>query len=209
MSWTGLILVVFLGLTNAEVSDSQCRETKECLEYVVNCESPDYEIRHYKRSKWVATDITSWVMEYSVALGFGKLFAYIQGNNKGGQKMNMTTPVLIKIQKADMSVNKYTVYFLLPKSHQHDPPTPLFPEIYFADLPRMDAYVKSFGGWMFSFNSKHYSAQLAKQLMNASASFDSSYFYAAVYNRPLKIIGRHNEVWYIAKGKPECPSSRF
>ncbi|XP_067828911.1 heme-binding protein 2-like [Heptranchias perlo] len=212
MYWAGLIILLCLGLTEAGTSYSKappCREVKECFNYDLACENPDYEVRHYNASKWVATNVTSLFMEYASYQGFTRLFQYIQSKNEEGKHINMTAPVLLKIPQNEriMEFKKYIIYFLLPADHQQSPPAPIDTDVYFVDLPEMYAYVKSFGGWLFTWNSKFYASKLKQQLHNVGEHFDSSYYYDAVYNSPMTLVDRHNEVWYIAEGTPVCPTS--
>ncbi|XP_072420589.1 heme-binding protein 2-like [Chiloscyllium punctatum] len=209
MHWAGLIIFLYLGLTEIGISDSkpaQCNEVKECFNYDLVCETSDYEVRHYNASKWVATNTTSFFMEFAMYSGFTRLFQYIQGKNAEGKKIDMTAPVLLKIpqDKYFFDIKTYTIHFLLPASNQQNPPAPIDTNVYFIDFPDMYAYVKSFGGWLMTLNSKSNAKSLKQQLENAAEQFDSSFYFGAGYNSPKTLTGRHNEVWYIAEGTPIC-----
>uniref|UniRef100_UPI00398ECCFB heme-binding protein 2-like isoform X2 n=1 Tax=Pristiophorus japonicus TaxID=55135 RepID=UPI00398ECCFB len=211
MYWSGLIIFVFLGLTEAGTSYTEpahCREGKECFNYDLVCENPDYEVRHYNASKWAATNVTSLFMEFASYQGFMKLFKYIQGKNEEGKQIDMTTPVLLKIPQSEgIGFKNYIIHFLLPAEYQQSPLAPIDTDVYFIDFPEMNAYVKSFGGWLLTLSSEIYSSKLKQQLNNASQLFDSSYYYGACYNSPMTLVDRHNEVWYIAEGTPACPTA--
>ncbi|XP_069779302.1 heme-binding protein 2-like, partial [Narcine bancroftii] len=188
---------------------AHCRKVKECFNYNLLCANSDYEVRHYKASKWAATNITSVFMEFASYHGFIKLFNYIQGKNEEGKKIDMTAPVLLKIPENErlMQVKDYIVHFLMPAAYQENPPAPIDSDVYFIDYPEMYTFVKSFGGWLTTWNSNHYSSSLKGQLTKANQSFVSGYYYGAVYDSPMTFIDRHNEVWYIAEGTPVCSTS--
>ncbi|GCB62892.1 hypothetical protein scyTo_0007302 [Scyliorhinus torazame] len=210
MHCAGLIIFLLLGLTEAGVSYSkpaQCKEVNECFSYDLVCETPDYEVRHYNASKWVATNITSLIMEFAGYQGFTRIFQYIQGNNAEGKHINMTAPVLLQIPQNEgiMEFKNYIIYFLLPADYQQSPPAPTDANIYFIDFPDMYTYVKSFSGWLLAWNSKLNASKLRQQLNNAGEHYDSNYYYGACYNSPKTLVDRHNEVWYIAEGAPVCP----
>ncbi|XP_051898162.1 heme-binding protein 2-like isoform X2 [Pristis pectinata] len=212
MYWTGLFLFLLFGLMEAANSNSRpahCREGKECFNYDLICANSDYEVRHYKASKWVATNTTNFFMEFASYQGFKKLFQYIQGKNEEGKRIDMTAPVLLKIPESEriMEIKNYIVHFLLPAAYQENPPAPTDPDVYFIDFPEMYVLVKSFGGWLLTWNSKFYSSRLKTQLNKANQSFVSGYYYGAGYNSPKTLVDRHNEVWYIAEGTPVCSTS--
>ncbi|XP_072104238.1 heme-binding protein 2-like [Mobula birostris] len=183
-----------------------CREVKKCFNYDLICENSGYEVRHYNSSTWIATNVTSFFMEFASYEGFTKLFQYIQGKNEEGKKINMAAPVLLKIPESEriMEMKNYTVHFLLPEAYQENPPTPTDPDVYFIEFPKMYVFVKSFGGSLLTWNSKFYSSRLKAELNKADQSFISDYYYGTGYNRPKTLFDQHNEVWYVAEGTPEC-----
>ncbi|XP_062891730.1 heme-binding protein 2-like [Mobula hypostoma] len=183
-----------------------CREAKKCFNYDLICENSGYEVRHYNSSTWIATNVTSFFMEFASYEGFTKLFQYIQGKNEEGKKINMAAPVLLKIPESEriMEMKNYTVHFLLPEAYQENPPTPTDPDVYFIEFPKMYVFVKSFGGSLLTWNSKFYSSRLKAELNKADQSFISDYYYGTGYNRPKMLFDQHNEVWYVAEGTPEC-----
>ncbi|XP_078285688.1 heme-binding protein 2-like isoform X1 [Rhinoraja longicauda] len=225
MFWMRLILFLLFGPIKTSNSNNyrkfHCKEQKECFNYELICEISGYEVRHYQASRWIATNVTSFFMEFANYEGFTKLFHYIQGKNEEGKKMAMTAPTLLKIPENDriMENKNYTIHILLPAMYQENPPAPVDSDVYFIDLPEMYAFVKSFGGWLLTWNSKFYSSRLKTQLSKADRKFVSGYYYGAGYNSseevevedkewgPMTLIDRHNEVWYIAEGTPGCSSS--
>ncbi|KAK6468930.1 heme-binding protein 2 isoform X1 [Huso huso] len=187
---------------------TKCIETKECSAYEVICTNTDYEVPpiYYNASKWVSTSVQSYFMEMAAYDGFRKLFKYIKGANADGVHIDMTSPVLIKKPEARNMWEPvtYTISFLLPAAYQDAAPAPTNGDVHFLEMPEMHAYVKSFGGWMLSVNTKLYSILLSRELNAASASYNTTFYYGAGYNSPRTVFNRKNEVWYIAEGKPKC-----
>ncbi|MBN3310194.1 HEBP2 protein, partial [Amia calva] len=185
---------------------SLCTESKECLVFDPICDSPKYEVRHYGATKWVSTDVESYVLEIAAGQGFMRLFKYITGANEDGLNIDMTAPVIIRIpeDKKMWEPAIFTVSFLLPSAYQEKAPKPTNEQVYFTDLPPLTVYVKSFGGWMLSMTSKLYSRQLAKELNGTQASYNTAFHYGVGYQSPMKLRNRRNEVWYVTQGEPVC-----
>ncbi|TRY90276.1 hypothetical protein DNTS_005128 [Danionella cerebrum] len=206
---TGAIVVLFAATVTGRIGEhSFCSETKECLLFDVVCAGSDYEVRHYDAAKWVTTEVESMFRDVAVTRAFRKLFKYITGENEAGAKIEMTAPVITKVKEGsnmwDTSV--YVLSFLLPSDFQAQPPKPTDPSVYLTELPDMNVYVKSFGGWMISMVATRQTQSLKTALDKAQATYETDYHYEVGYNSPMKILNRHNEVWYIVKGQPVCPT---
>ncbi|KAL1005058.1 hypothetical protein UPYG_G00053960 [Umbra pygmaea] len=187
-------------------NSSFCTESKECLEYELVCKTEEYEVRHYSPTRWVSTDAEAYFMGVGAAMAFRRLFQYITGANNQGVQMEMTAPVLVRIPE-DTRVWEpavYTLSFVLPAAYQDQPPTPTNDKLYFTEMPSMDVYIRSYGGWMLSVTSRLHAHLLTQELARVQAAYNHSYHYGVGYDSPLKLINRHNEVWYVAKGDVIC-----
>uniref|UniRef100_A0A672FNR0 Heme-binding protein 1 n=1 Tax=Salarias fasciatus TaxID=181472 RepID=A0A672FNR0_SALFA len=191
-------------------NNSFCTESKECLEYELVCKTDEYEVRHYSPTRWVSTDAEAYFMGVGAAMAFRRLFQYITGANEGGFQMEMTAPVLVKIPEETKMWEPavYTLNFPLPAAYQDKPPAPTNDKLYFTEMPEMDVYVRSYGGWMLSVTSRLHAHLLTKELERVRASYNRSYHYGVGYDSPLKLLNRHNEVWYVAEGEPVCSDPR-
>ncbi|KAK3511812.1 hypothetical protein QTP70_024859 [Hemibagrus guttatus] len=192
---------------NSSEPTSYCTETKECLLFDLICKGEEYEVRHYEAAKWVTTEAESMFKDLAKMKAFRKLYNYITGENEAGAKIDMTAPVIIKVKEEVPLLEKsvYVLSFLLPSDYQKQPPQPNESTVYFTDMPDMKVYVKSFGGWMVSAVANKYSNDLKEALDKAEATYNTDYHYEVGYNSPMKLMNRHNEVWYEVKGSPVCP----
>ncbi|KAL4659170.1 heme-binding protein 2-like [Arapaima gigas] len=203
--FTGLVLLVVAAATEARVGNSDessfCTETKECLLFDLVCKTSNYEVRHYSPTKWVSTNEESYFFVTATTKAFQRLFKYITGDNEDGVKIQMTAPVLINMQedRKMLQASNYTLSFLLPSAYQKSAPAPTDPKVYFTDMPDMNVYVRSFGGWMFFMTYKLHSEMLKKDLDKVQASYNRNFSYAVGYNSPFKILNRHNEKLRLTK----------
>ncbi|XP_038568766.1 uncharacterized protein soul5l [Micropterus salmoides] len=211
MAFTSVLAMLALvvsaeGSVGPSTNTSFCTESKECLEYELVCKTDEYEVRHYSPTRWVSTDAEAYFMGVGAAMAFRRLFQYITGTNEGGIQMEMTAPVLVKIPEETKMWEPavYTLNFPLPAAYQEKPPAPTNDKLYFTEMPEMDVYVRSYGGWMLSVTSRLHAHLLTKELGRVRASYNHSYHYGVGYDSPLKLLNRHNEVWYVADGEVVC-----
>nr|XP_020443032.1 heme-binding protein 1-like [Monopterus albus] len=194
------------GSVGPSTNSSFCTESKECLEFELVCKTDEYEVRYYSPTRWVSTDAEAYLMGVGAALAFRRLFQYITGDNEGGVQMEMTAPVLVKIPEESKMWAPviYTLSFPLPAAYQDKPPAPTNDKLYFTEMPAMNVYVRSYGGWMLSVTSRLHAHLLTKELERVRAAYNHSYHYGVGYDSPLKLLNRHNELWYVAMGEPVC-----
>ncbi|XP_037103376.1 uncharacterized protein soul5l [Syngnathus acus] len=211
MTFLSILAVLALVVTTEasvgpSTNDSFCTESKECLEFELVCKTDEYEVRHYSPTRWVSTDAEAYFMGVGAAMAFRRLFQYITGANEAGVQMEMTAPVLVKIpgETKMWEPAVYTLNFPLPQAYQDKPPAPTNDKLYFTEMPEMDVYVRSYGGWMLSVTSRLHAHLLTKELERVRASYNHTYHYGVGYDSPLKLLNRHNEVWYVSKGSPVC-----
>uniref|UniRef100_A0A8C4Z9Q9 Heme-binding protein 1 n=1 Tax=Gadus morhua TaxID=8049 RepID=A0A8C4Z9Q9_GADMO len=206
----GFLLVL---TTEASVGDSSlsefCSETKECLLYTPVCQTEEYEVRNLSSTKWVTTEETSRIMEMATYTAFRRLFKYITGANENGANIEMTSPVIIKSKtnKGWFESCTYTMSFLLPSEHQLNPPKPTDSQVSITEMPGMNVYVKSYGGWMMSYRARDKESELMDSLESVGAMYKKDFSYAVGYDSPMKMFNRHNEVWFVAEGTPVCPAT--
>ncbi|KAL7845085.1 hypothetical protein AOLI_G00232770 [Acnodon oligacanthus] len=205
-AFVSLVLVVLAKSSIGPSNSSYCTESKECLQFDLVCRTEEYEVRHYAPTRWVSTDAEAYFMGVGAAMAFRRLYQYITGANEGGVEIEMTAPVLVKVPEETQMWEPaiYTLSFLLPSAFQHNPPTATNDKLYFTDLPEMNVYVRSYGGWMLSITSRLHAHLLTKELNRVGANYNHTHHYAVGYDSPLKLLNRHNEVWYVTEDEPVC-----
>ncbi|KAL4216304.1 hypothetical protein ACF0H5_024030 [Mactra antiquata] len=172
----------------------------ECPKYSVVEKYDNFERRHYEPSTWVATKINtpSYTQAQTTEMFF-KLFHYISGNNTAAMKIPMTAPVVTEVANDSSSDPSVTMHFFMPFNLQANPPKPTESGVFIRQIPAMDVYVRSFGG--FANNDKYADegAKLANDLAAANKLFQpmSIEYLTAGYDGPYAFI-RHNEVWLVA-----------
>ncbi|XP_038052882.1 heme-binding protein 2-like [Patiria miniata] len=175
-----------------------CRHL-ECPKYTMDYQTKDYEKRSYPLSMWVSTTIIGVHYDKASQEGFDKLFSYISGHNSENKKIAMTAPVIDRVipgQGPDCADN-FTVSFMVPFELQPNAPQPMDKTVFLSTIPAHQAYVRSYPG--FSNEAKFLSeAEALANALNATQSYDSSFYYTAGYDSPFTILERHNEIWFFA-----------
>ncbi|XP_029946400.1 heme-binding protein 2-like [Salarias fasciatus] len=204
----GSLLMLTAEAKVGNASDAEfCFETEQCLLFDVICETDDYEVRHYDSVKWVSTNERSFMMEMAAMRAFRRLYGYITGDNEHGKKIDMTTPVVVKmVDKKFWQRGTYTMSFLLPAEHQKNPPKPTNSEVFIHETPDVNVYVRSYGGWMTALEDDRQTRNLYGALDEVGAKYQKGYHFAVGYNSPMTMFNRHNEVWVVVEGDPVCPA---
>ncbi|XP_061556672.1 heme-binding protein 2 [Phycodurus eques] len=184
-------------------------ETSQCLMFKVICKTDTYEARHYDAAKWVSTTESYWSMDIACMRAFMRLYKYISGENEMGQKIQMTTPVVVKMgeKKWFWQTKEFTVSFLLPREHLANPPVPTNDKVFLSESPAQNVYVRTYSGWMNSLSDCHENEALMYDLMKNAASFKEDCHFGVGYNSPWTMFNRRNEVWLMIEDDPVCSSS--
>ncbi|GAA6076181.1 heme-binding protein 2, partial [Tachysurus ichikawai] len=180
-----LLLVAESGVGSSNSTSSYCTESKECLQFELVCQTDEYEVRHYSPTRWVSTDAEAYLMGVGAAMAFRRLYQYITGTNQAGIQMEMTAPVLVEVPEETHTWEPalYTLSFLLPSVFQSErPPDPIDDKLYFTEMPEMNVYVRSYGGWMLSVSSRLHTHLLTKELQRVKANYNHTHHYAVGYD---------------------------
>lgn len=159
----------------------------------------DYEVRTYHTTQWVSTSVSGMEQDEALRSGFMRLFKYIQGNNQKSVKVEMTSPVtcLINPGEGPACESTFTVSFYIPEEHQADPPSPSTPEVIIENRKEFTVFVRTFGGFANSVNTRDELLKLIESLRRDGMSFKEAPYYRVGYDSPFKLINRRNEVWLI------------
>lgn len=168
----------------------------DCPDYVVVNKTDDYELRHYKPSKWATTEESGIDFKDASNKNFMRLFDYISGNNKKKMKIPMTEPVItaVKVSQGPFCESDYLMHFFVPHNLQKDTPEPTSPKVKLVEYPETFVYVRSFGGFITLETLQENGAKLYAALQRDNIKYDDSEYLYAGYDAPYKLTNRHNEV---------------
>merc|ERR1711936_1484708 len=185
-----------------------------------------YEMRLYPSAKWACTELTyeREAVEEDEAVAslkalqswnsnkrdrknrpqsqmFMKLFRYISGVNEEQDEVAMTAPVLTSMKMLDGNQITKEMCFYIEKKHQANPPTPVDSDVKIITNKEFTVYVHTFGGYAMkdAVNIRE-AKKFAKVLEKAGEEVDTSVFYTAGYDSPMKFWNRRNEIMYTVPG---------
>jgi hypothetical protein len=145
-----------------------------------------FSIRFYPFFKTVVMPESSW-NGYS---GFNDLFGYISGNNKQGNTMKMTVPVINQV-----SEKKLTMEFVIPEKFYENTPEPSSSYLQLKTYTNLRLGVIKFRGNPTPEFIMHQREQLLLWLEKQHEQTHPLYFVAR-YNAPfMPGIFKTNEVW--------------
>merc|ERR1712241_8638 len=149
-----------------------------------------FEEREYEEIKWVCTPSNN---EHEM---FSNLYEYISGHNAENENMDMTTPVSKKMGSDGISEEG----FYLNRKHQHNPPEPASPNVYFVTRPAMTVFTRRVDKyfWHFITNEEWMkeSAELDEMIHTAGLHVKSDEMYISGYTSPWTFHQR-SELWKI------------
>merc|ERR1740128_950406 len=187
---------IFSSLTENE---DPAGETSEKVPYTVLKKYADYELRQYPSEQWASGKKSRRNKPQSKM--FMKLFRYISGVNQQQEEVEMTSPVLSTIQLLDNNMMTKEMCFYLEEKHQANPPTPVDDAVKIEQNKEFTVYVHTFGGYAMKDGVWiKEAAKFAEVLRSAGEEVDSSTFYTAGYDSPMKFWNRRNEIMYLAAG---------
>jgi len=162
--------------------------------------SGNFEVRYYPKSTWACSTMRSRTYIMASMKGFQNVFAYIQGNNEGNVKIDMTIPVSVhhygKTNRFSL-FSTYDVCFYLPQQYQGEKaPAPLGHRVVLKELGDFEVFVKVY-------NKIGTPAQIQQQRnqleadVNAEADhgFVPGSFISNTYTNPMSDDEPRSEVW--------------
>ena len=191
------VLAVLVSL--AAASPPFCQQY-DCPKYTVMETKKDYEVRKYEPSKWVGTDVPSMNWTSALDIGYKRLYAYRNGANKEGAKLEMATPVATKVVpgQGPACQSTFTILFFVPFANQANTPEPTDKDVVMVNLPAITAYVGSFSGFETEASLRMASINLINTLIDDRVNFISESYFTAEYDPPTVKTNRHNEVWFLS-----------
>lgn len=160
----------------------------EIQPYKVQLKDGDFEIRFYPPA--ILASVTKQG-DYDAmrSAGFRDLAGYIFGGNATGQKIAMTSPVIMQPEEQGTRMS-----FVMPSQYKmEDLPLPNSQNLRFETTQAVYAAVYKFGGFANSRDIEAAEGKLKKWLETKGIEPESKFQFMA-YNPPYQLIGRRNEV---------------
>jgi len=170
------------------------RSSIETPEYeVLRVLSKKAEIRRYPSLVLAQTDLDSSTYSENSSLGFRRVAGYIFGGNEKGEKIAMTSPVVMEMGA------KTQVAFVMPKQYSMDAlPNPNSQNVKIAKQAERTLAVLRFGGYTNDVKISEKAEELRALLRQEGIAFQDKLIYMG-YNAPWDFIGRRNEVAFEIK----------
>ncbi|MEW5305383.1 MAG: hypothetical protein WDW36_007925 [Sanguina aurantia] len=171
---------------------------KEGPEFRLEVSGESYDERVYMAATWAATKVTDTKLDKAFKEGSSRLDNFRKGGNENGTKWDATVPTFVLLNRAPTGrafESDFVVHTFVPKDLQEVVPKPDAEEVEVKELPEQKIYVKTFGGYAFEDAVLDQTFDFLDELKEAGVSVDSLKVAFAQYDGPLKVLGRHNEIW--------------
>jgi hypothetical protein len=171
----------------------------ECPEFtIIRTLSEEIEIREYQDSNWVTIEMKG-DKEISNKNSFWALFNYISGKNSQNEKINMSAPVVYKINsKIPFTTEEKwgSMSFFLGNKYQKDnsAPQPTEDGVFLTTQTSRKYAVISYNGYSNEKDEIQNLMKLGTYLSSQGIAFVNEYFFYAGYDAPYKFWSRHNEI---------------
>ncbi|KAL6745324.1 regulatory factor, effector binding domain-containing protein [Haematococcus lacustris] len=175
--------------------------------YDVMQTSDDLELRRYRDSKWVSINVTGLKWDEAYKTATKELDEYWKGSNQPETKLDNTVPTfsILKPTGPERTLaTDFTIEYFLPHELFDAPPAPSSHNLEIVSIPSFDVWVKAFGGYVSESTVVDQAYGLMQELEDKGIQFDSSNFGVAIYDEPLRVVGRHNEIWITAGEAPSA-----
>ncbi len=165
------------------------RSSIETPEYeVLRVLTKKAEIRRYPSLVLAQTDLDSNAYSENSSLGFRRVAGYIFGGNEKGEKIAMTSPVVMEMGA------KTQVAFVMPKQYSMDAlPNPNSQNVKIAKQAERTLAVLRFGGYSNDAKIAEKAQELRELLKKEGTAHQEKLIYMG-YNAPWDFIARRNEV---------------
>ena len=147
-----------------------------------------FEIRNYEGALFTSVKLATNNYDKASSKGFSILAGYIFGGNSDNEKIAMTSPVAMTLEK------NTEMLFLVPKDYtKENLPKPNDKNIEFKEINDKKVAAISFGGWANDDKIATYKAKLIKLLDKENIEYTNKFLFLG-YNAPMEVVNRKNEV---------------
>ena len=189
-----LILIAVMKIQNFK-APSFCNGLN-CPEYSSIITQDNIEIREYAESFWVSTKMNNGEQSELIRSGFKTLFNYISGKNQRKEKIDMTAPVLVKVNpKTAFSSDDEVATMSFYLGQNENSPQPEDTNVSIGKLESKKYAIISYSGYSNKNIQEENLRTLGDFLKKNEIKFNSEYYFFAGYDSPFRFFNRHNEVW--------------
>ena len=147
-----------------------------------------FEIRNYEGALFTSVKLATNNYDKASSKGFSILAGYIFGGNSDNEKIAMTSPVAMTLEK------NTEMLFLVPKDYtKENLPKPNDKNIEFKEINAKKVAAISFGGWANDDKIATYKSKLIKLLDKENIEYTNKFLFLG-YNAPMEVVNRKNEV---------------
>ena len=181
----GVLIFLFLG---AQIYLYKSSHSIEGYRYDVLATYEGFETRQYKASLFTTVKLNTNKYKQASGKGFSVLAGYIFGKNVTQERISMTSPVAMSLEK------KMTMSFLVPEGFtKENLPKPDNKNIKFLEVPEKKMAAIRFGGWATDQKIEKYKIELIA-LLNKNKIKHTNHFSVLGYNPPYELFFRKNEI---------------
>ena len=124
--------------------------------------------------------------------------SYLDGENVKKVKIKTTTPLLLRFGFSNKSLWMHS-HIWIPPQEIAKLPAPVNPKLNFVETEGYCVFVRSFDGFITSFN-KRIEMEMIKlkhdlDLAGFNGTYKNKFYWFAAYDPPWKVYRRHNEIW--------------
>lgn len=177
--------------------------SQDCPQFELLQTKDDIQLRRYAAGNWVTVNTTgTWDEAY--ADGQKALSEYKSGKNDAEVKLSNTVPTLTIMYGTDAKTVKasFTISYFVPFNQQNNVPTPTREGVSVYAAEEQDIWVQSFGGFASESDSVTMAYALFDNLKAQGQKVQTDAFGVAIYDQPIQLVSRHNEIWVWGEAKP-------
>ena len=183
-----VIIAILFALFMIQAYTSKSSNDIEQYRYKVIKLMDEVEIRSYESAVFSSVKMSSSTYEESASGGFRILAGYIFGGNDKGEKIAMTSPVIMEMG------DSMKMSFMVPSDKEvNDLPKPNDPRVYQEKKDSTIMAAISFSGWASDEKIQSHISELKAVLEKHQIAYEGPFSYLG-YNPPYQLVNRRNEV---------------
>jgi len=183
-----VIIAILFALFMIQAYTSKSSNDIEQYRYKVIKQIDEVEIRSYESAVFSSVKMSSSTYEESASGGFRILAGYIFGGNETGQKIAMTSPVIMEMG------DSMKMSFMVPSDQDiNGLPKPNDARVFQEKKDSTVLAAIAFNGWASDEKIQSHISELKAVLEKHQIAYEGPFSYLG-YNPPYQLVNRRNEV---------------